>query len=335
MDRNIEQDIYRIISGKLLFTFNGKNYSVIPAKPIIKYEANIIYESIINDEKYSDWIRQDNLERYMIYLGVWNNEMSIFLEKTDKQIEDYKVSLFNNRLNTKMTQKTRNQLLLLRKRISELQQIKQSYYIQTLEGYAESIKYEYIMTHTVYSNNKKVFNQSSSQNSYNEFSAIINEINQHSLTVSDYRKIARSEIWRSFWSIDKNNIFRGTVTEWTEEQRMLAGYSSMYDSVYEHPERPIDNVIEDDDMLDGWMISKRREIEKTKQQDQILKSNNKLDKAQEVFIFTDSKEGAKEIMNMNSQESLLAIAQREHAIQKGQIIDHSSLPDVKKTLLNK
>lgn len=336
MSQELEQFIYRIITGKLLFNFNNKTYTLLPPKPIIKYKANLLYETIISDEKYNEWILAENLERYMTYLEVWNNDMSTFIAKSDKQLEDLKVSLFNNRLNSKMTNRTRNQISSIRRRVADLQMTKQTYYSQTLEGYAESIKYEYIITNTLFHNGKKVFGKfGSMQTSYQDFTAIVSEINKHALQTYHYRQIARSDLWRSFWSIDKNNIFSGPVSLWSEEQRTLAGYSAMYDSVFEHPEKPVDSVIEDDDMLDGWMINQRRTIEKSKQQDSIIKSNNKLGKAQEVFIFTDSEEGIKEVMGMNSDEANLAIAQRANILNKNQSIDHSRLPDVQKDLLSK
>jgi len=336
MSQELEQQIYRIISGKILFNHNNKKYVLLSPKPLIKYRAHLLYESIVNDEKYNEWIRAENLDRYMTYLEVWNTEMSAFIEKSDKQIEDLKVSLFNNRLNTKMSARTRNQLSYIRQKVGELHGIKQTYYAQTLEGYAESIKYEYIISSTLFCNKKKVFGKFGSlQTSYHDFTSVVSEINRLALNTSDYRRIARSDLWRSFWTIDKNNIFFGPISSWTEEQRTLAGYSSMYDSVYEHPEKPIDTVINDDDMLDGWMISQRRAIEKTKQQESVLKSNSKLSKAQEVFVFTDSADGVKEVMSMNSDEANLAIAQRTSILNNNQSIDHSRLPDVQKDLLNK
>lgn len=336
MSQELEQFIYRIITGKLFFLFNNKTYTLFPPKPTIKYKANLLYDSILNDEKYNEWIRVENLDRYMTYLEVWNNDMSIFIEKSDKQLEDLKVSLFTNRLNSKMTARTRSQITNVRKRVSDLQLTRQTYYAQTLEGYAESIKYEYIITNTLFAGKKKVFGKFGSlQTSYQDFTAIVSEINHHALTTSNYRKIARSDLWRSFWSIDKTNIFAGPVSLWTEEQRTLAGYSAMYDSVYEHPEKPNDTVIDDDDMLDGWMITQRRAVEKSKQQESVLKTNTKLNKAQEVFIFTDSQEGIKEVMSMNSDEANLAIAQRTSILNNNQSIDHARLPDIQKELLHK
>lgn len=336
MNNGLEQSIHRIISGKLLFYHNNCLYTLLYPNISLKYKADLIYENILNDEKYNTWIRSDQLEQYMINLEIWTNEMSIFITKADRQIEDLKISLYNNRLNSKMTSRTRSQLNHIRRQVSELQQKKQTFYNQTLEGYAYSIKYEYLIINTLFHNKKRVFGKFGSlQNSHQDFTGIVSEINQYNLSTADYRSISRSDLWRSYWSIDKNNIFDGPVSRWTEEQRTLAGYSAMYDSIYEHPEKPPDAVIEEDDMLDGWMISQRRNIEKAKQQESMTKTSSKLGKAQEVFIFTDSQEGVSEIMNMNTSEANLAIAQRANAINNNNIIEHSRLPDVQKQLLNK
>lgn len=336
MAQELERNIYRILSGKIIFYYNNKNYILTFPKPILKYKANLIYESIINDEKYNEWIRLENLERYMQHIGVWEPEMTLFMKRSEKEIENLKISLYNNRLNARLTNKTRLQLSNIRSRLNQLHTIKQTYFTQTLEGYAESIKNEFIIVNTVFYKGKKVFDKFKSfKNSLNEFNNIVAAIDKHALGVSDYRTIAKSDLWRSFWNVGKNNIFKNSVSEWTEEQLTLVSYSMMYDSVYEHPEKPSDNIINDDDMLDGWMIIQRKNMEKSKKQDEILKTNNKLGKAQEVFIFTDSEEGIQEIMSMNSDEALINMAEREYTINKNETIDHSQLPDIKKEFTNR
>jgi|LakMenE01Jun11ns_1017448.scaffolds.fasta_scaffold9959619_10 hypothetical protein len=336
MVQELERDIYRILSGKLLFSYNKKKYVLTFPKPILKYKANLIYESIINDEKYNEWIRLENLDKYMQYMGVWEPGMSAFMKKSEQEIDNLKVSLYNNRLNAKLTNRTKLQLNNLRAKLGQLNGIKQTYYMQTLEGYAESIKNEFIMVNTIYHNGKKAFDKFKSlKNSLNKFTNIVSEIDKHGLSVSDYRRIAKSDLWRSLWNVGKTNIFKNAVSEWTEEQLTIVSYSMMYDSVYEHPEKPTDNVINDDDMLDGWMIIQRRAIEKSKKQDEMLKTNNKLGKAQEVFIFTDSDEGIQEVMSMNSDEAIMDIAHREHVINKYQHIEHTELPDIQKETKNR
>jgi hypothetical protein len=332
-DKDIEHYVNRILSGKLLFSYKNRLYTLLYPNITLRYKASLLYESIINDEKYNEWITVNNLEKYMEYLGVWNREMAEFMNHSPKQLESLKVSLYQNRLNSALTKKNRQQISYLRTKMNSVSQTKQYFYNQTVEGFAESIKHEFIIVNTLYYKKNKVFNKfKSNNNSSNDFNNLVTEINNYTLDTSIYRSIARSDFWRSFWNINKNNIIDKPICEWTDEQRTLASYTSMYDGVYEHHDKPNDSVIEDDDMLDGWLIHQRKEYEKSKQENSLLNNNNKLAKAQEVFIFTDTQEGIKEITEMNSQEALLDIAQRRHSIEKNGEINQSSLIDVQKQI---
>jgi hypothetical protein len=333
MSYELEKNIQRIISGKLIFTYNNQEYILLTASPLIKYRSCLLFESIINDEKYNDWMREDNLERYMVSLGVWNTDMSMFLKNAPKQIEELKLSMYNNRFNSKYMNKLKNQLSMIRDRFSKIHETKSNYFAHTLEGYAESLKYEYIILNTLYSEDKPAFNLTKSTSvSHDLFSGVLREINNNVLSISQYREIARSDLWRSYWSLSNKKVFASASSEWTDEQRTLAGYSSMYDSVFEHPEKPQQNVIDDDDLLDGWMILQQRNAEKNKQQQEIVNSNSKLGKAQEVFVFTDSKEGVEQILDMNSSEARATIKERSSVINKNNALDHAKLPDVQESL---
>lgn len=332
-DKDIEYYVNRILSGKLLFSYKNKLYTLLYPNITLRYKSSLLYDSIINDEKYNEWITVNNLEKYMEYLGVWNREMAEFMNHSPKQLESLKVSLYQNRLNSALTKKNRQQISHLRTKMNSVSQTKQYFYNQTVEGFAESIKHEFIIVNTLYHKKNRVFNKfKSNNNSSNDFNNLVTEINNYTLDTSVYRSIARSDFWRSFWNINKNNIINKPICEWTDEQRTLASYTSMYDGVYEHHDKPNDSVIEDDDMLDGWLIHQRKEYEKSKQESSLLNNNNKLAKAQEIFIFTDTQEGIKEITDMNSQEALLDIAQRRHSIEKNGDINQSSLIDVQKQI---
>jgi hypothetical protein len=329
MTNDIEIDLYRILSGKLIFSYQNKEYELRNQDSLLKYKANLIFQSIINDEKYNDWIRAEYLDNYMTSLGIWNQEMSLSMKNSEKVIDDLKVSLYGGRFNSKQTEKTRKNLASIRNRIGKLSETRSSFYANTLEGYADSIKYEYLITNTIYCNNQKVFpDLTSTQNSYTEFTGLITEINKYFISVATYRKIARSELWRTYWSLGKEKVFGKAVEDWTDEQRSLASFSTMYDSIYNHPEKPTDSVINDDDCLDGWMILQHRNVEKTKQQEQMTKNSPQMAKAQEIFVFTDSQEGIEQVMEMNSSDSMAIMKERFRAVEKVGEIDQLSLPDI-------
>lgn len=80
----------------------------------------------------------------------------------------------------------------------------------------------------------------------------------------------------------------------------------MYDRVYEHTECPDEEVIEDDDALDGWMLwQKKKSLQekKIKGVDELLGSKGK--NSSEVFLLANNNnEEIQEISELNDSESL-------------------------------
>lgn len=77
----------------------------------------------------------------------------------------------------------------------------------------------------------------------------------------------------------------------------------MYDSIAESPESPSDEIILDDDMLDGWLIIQRRERElRTKQKaaEDVI-SNEKIANSDEVFIVAKSEEDIQKLNHLTTQ----------------------------------
>lgn len=110
----------------------------------------------------------------------------------------------------------------------------------------------------------------------------------------------------------------------------------MYDSAYEHPECPPDNVFEDDDMFDGWMITQKRENEKNRNKNRTEKmlEGKKLNKAGEVFLVANSQEEAQNIYNLNDANSRNIIRERNNIIKDGSnIVEDTQLPDVQRNLV--
>jgi chlorite dismutase len=119
-------------------------------------------------------------------------------------------------------------------------------------------------------------------------------------------------------------------SSYLEEQRRLVQWSCFYDSIYENPESPTDEIIEDDDLLDGWVLKQRREREADKEKQfgqNILKGKN--EKADEMFIVVGNQEDAAKVYKMNSNESKMIQKSRLNAVLKAGEIKESQLPDRK------
>ena len=73
------------------------------------------------------------------------------------------------------------------------------------------------------------------------------------------REIARSNEWRIMWMLGKENpssIFNKKIADFNINQKMLCYWSKVYDSAFEDPERPDDDVINDDEQFDFWLANK-------------------------------------------------------------------------------
>ncbi len=152
------------------------------------------------------------------------------------------------------------------------------------------------------------------------------------------RELARTDPWRSIWNVGKKlgNIFDKPAVEFTSEQKTLMSWSSLYDSVSESSEAPADDVVEDDDILDGWLISQRRKRENLTTQSSVegVIGNEKIANAGEVFVVTGNKsEDIDKISSMNNPHIAAVKKSRFKALENAEgAIQQGDLPDVRHEL---
>lgn len=334
-ENNNENLLYRIVSGKTIFDYLDEEYLLKSPTIDIKYKASLLYNKIISEEKYQNWIREEDIEKIMISLGIWNTNTNDIINALYKRLDDLKVDLFKVWMMPSQQKTIRKNIEHIKKQLNKILAIKYNFYNHTLEGYASSIKNEYLICQTLYKNNKLAFdfNNKSNSKSYAQYNSIVQEIEKMSIGLHDIKVLARSITWKSYWSANKNhNIFDGAVIDWTDDQRTLFKVSQMYDNINEHPECPENIVIEDDDMLDGWMIIQQREQNKAKKEKRLESSNKGLKNATEVFLFPKDQEEFSDIMSLNSVESKMAIKEKMDFIQKKGSAEEYELPDVKRNI---
>jgi hypothetical protein len=333
-DNDIELLLYRILTGRNDFIFNNEKYTLYCPSVDIKYEACIVYDNIINDEKYHDWIREENITPVMISLGIWNSQTDKNLKVLEQKLDNLKVDLFNNFILPSKTKTIRANIKNTKQQINKITYMKQNFLSNTLEGYASSIKNEFIICKTLYRNNKLLFNDDSpSSKSYMLFNALIQEIDKSIISMENYKILARHQIWRSYWnSAKKNSLFSKSIVELTDEQRAMINISSMYDNIYEHPDCPNDAILSDDDALDGWMIVQKRKNEQAKKKADFQNKNENIKNAGEVFVMTETSEDAESVMNLNTIESKMIFREKMNHINNKGTVNDGDLPDVQRDL---
>ena len=327
----------RILSGFFIFFYREQKYKLIYPNIDIKYEAEIYALQEYENNKFNDWIHDDAILDALVSMGVWSYNGDTNLSSLEKQIEDLKVDLYKNVLNPNQLKTIRKTLNNVKNTYNKQYNLRHSLDHYTPSGYSEMIKNYYILVNSIHDDNNKLVFNSVHDVDYQYFENLSSVISENNIDISLYKQIARSDLWKNYWSADSENLFSKSTVDWTDEQKTLVVLTKMYDNAYQHPECPPDNVFEDDDMFDGWMIHQKRENEKSKnkQRTEKMLEGKKLNKAGEIFLVANSQEEANNIYNLNDNTQRHIIRERNQIINRtDHQIDATKLPDVQREIIN-
>ena len=253
------------------------------------------------------------------------------LDKMEDDIEDLNHKLFTSMLNTEKSNFIRLTLQRTREYMSGLVAAKTCLDHTTVEGYASLLKTQFLTRRCLYHEDGRNLEECPSDFLEKAMSQIaIKTIGQ-----AELRELARTEPWRGYWGAsNKQGIFEGLPINYNEDQRSLVLYSKMYDGAYEHPESPEDEVINDDDLFDGWMIHQRKERENTKTKKNIESSiNEKQRNAEELYVFAPSTKDANKINDLNTPEAKARRKRRDLLLRKKGELREAELPDKKQEII--
>ena len=99
-------------------------------------------------------------------------------------------------------------------------------------------------------------------------------------------------------------------------------------------ESPPDKVIQDDDLLDGWLILQNRKREKERVEKEMDKKIGKNKGAQEVYIMAETTEEAQKVEMLNNAMTKGIKKQRQKMVDKHGEIQEQHLPDAKQRMRN-
>jgi len=320
--------VCRIISGKLRFVINDKVYILDHPNRDIRLESQDIYDRVLQECLFTNWLTDKRAVRFLIANQLWSVNGDKNLEQIVHAIEDIKVDLFKAAFNVGRCQKLRERLFKTKDKYQQMLETRHSLDYVTAHGYAESIKNQFIILSTLYDDKGKLVCRDPHLMNYNFFAYVLDAISEHLLSATIYRELARTEPWRSYWVISEGKPFDRSPVEWTDDQKSLVLFSKMYDNAYQHPNCPDDNIIQDDDKFDGWLIHNKREREKERSARRIEQQHSKYGKANEIFVVAGTQEEAKEINDMNTFEAKLTKKRRELAIAQKGVVKEWQMPDV-------
>lgn len=336
---DIDKLIQRIVLGFYLLEIDGELYEIRSPSFSIKSKAQILYDQVIQNNKYdtSSWPSQQTIDYYATINNIWNKSYDEQLKELNKNLDKLKINLYLKYTDNNSRSSIKKDIVSTVKQINSLIQKKHYFSFLNLKDFADSIRYQYILCNIVYLNNELVFDINNIDNNQCDlFNKITQEINQNIISLVDIKTIARSQHWRNYWTASKEHIFPPPVINWTDEQILLINMSKMYDNIREHPECPPDNIIEDDDALDGWILHQNDKREKEKKKQQIEDRYGLKDKkGDEVFLLTQSKEEASEIYGLNDLTTKANIQEIFAVGQKNQPTNWIDLPHIQRGLKQK
>lgn len=324
---------YRIINGYYYILLNNTRYKIIYPSIAIKYIAEQIYVSILQDSRFeTEYISENQLQNILKNNNIWIESMENDLTTAKKQLDQYKVKLFQYYDNTDLRLEIKQSIEAINKTISLLLQKKHSFDYLTLNNFAESVKNQYIISQCIFDqNNNSVFDDNYENLDQSLLYQFIKPIEENQITATDLRNIVKTDLWKSFTCQD--NVF-GPSINLNDDQKNLLSLERMYNNVRQHPECPDDKIINDDDALDGWFLYQKDKAKTTKKKNEVLKRiGGKINKHDNVYILTDNIEEHKSILDMNDNTGKAVLKSIDKAIQDKQTIDWKDIPAVKQDIL--
>lgn len=312
--------VARICSGTIRLKLLDGIVIVRASSPNRLYEANELYQEVFDEALLNGMWDDDGLYGYLLEQGLWDEESQSLLLKLPNEIEEWKVKLFEQSFQENEMKIIRNSLQLAKAKHAELIEKRHSYDHLCASGIANMSRIRYLI---------EEFDDNTED--------IILEMHKQRISEAEIREVARTEPWRNIWTCRKSgdSIFQLPIISYTEEQRQLVSWSQLLDNIYEHPDCPPADVIEDDDRLDGWLIKQRRKRDEKQKINEVegqIKSD-KIKNSQEVFVIADNIKSAKKIYDVNSEHSKAVLKQRFNYLKKHGTVAEQDMPDTKQKIM--
>jgi len=332
MSIDIEKNLYRIIQGRLRYKVrDGLVLYIHEPTPEIIYESHDIYDEVYEESYWKGIYVKEEIIPILIENDYWTPLDDREAEKIQEQVENKKVEAFKSFVKKRQLNAIKMEIHRLEKKWLELYSKKSSLDHVTCEGCAALARNAWIISKTVYHKDGTLYDWSESS-----VTSALNFKVGNSMSQTQYRELARSDLWRGMWSTGKGtDIFGVPFSRITQDQSRLCMYSKMYDSVHESPEAPSEDVIEDDVCLDGWFIIQRKKQEKQKKSNQVdgMIQNEKIRNAGEVFVMAEDSKDAGQIYDLNDGFARGTIKQREAQLkQKEGQVNFTELNDVRQDI---
>lgn len=297
-----ERDFFvsRIICGYFDISLHSKTLKFKHPNKYVNFESNKIYTETYNNCINNDLMTDNEVMQILINEYDWNYDKEKLIRTHSSKLLDLKIELFNNLFNKNRQLVIRKDIKSLVDEYNNLMIVRNHFNHLTAAGISQNAKWNYVFGCCIYCDGKKYLDLNDT-----DINLIATQYWNNYLDDSKLRDIAKSEPWASLWYAAKGgNIFRNKYGDMNSEQIRLISWARMYDNIRKSHKPPTQDVIEDDDMLDGWMAFNRRIAEKETEVSTVERKigNKKILNSQNVFVPVTTFEDAERINNLNTSQ---------------------------------
>lgn len=316
------------MSGKVKINLNDTVIYVGSPTPLQQFEAEDIYRQCLIDGQLLEMMSNEDVMDYLQSIGKWTLEDQQFLDELPTKLESMKVEMYTSysMFKSKRVEQLRRMIKKLIESSFDVFSKRHAYDAFTCEGFALTCKFQYLVCATASDvNNNKI----DITNDNTLIQEIIQAYISSSVPESDVRELCRTDPWRTIWNAGKaeGRVFGVPSILLTDDQRQLLTWSKLYDNIRDAVEPPDDKVLEDDYLLDGWLIVQGRKAKDEMKNRGKGDFSNRMSRANEIFIPVETAEDAQRVDQMNSAQSRMIKRQRMSLLAKTDTIPEERMPD--------
>lgn len=331
--------VARIVSGVIRVRTPIGVYYVGTPSPRMSYLAEELYHERVEQSRFGETYSDDEIVELLVDTGQWTETTERHFNTIPDDIEKLKIGLYRAAFRSDEQASIRKALKKAKSLLSDASAIRHSLDHLTPDGAATLAKNRFLVGMGLQSESgKRLFTSPQDFFKYagDVVDVVITEIIRNRITEEQYRELARKEPWRPIWNLAtiEHSLFGVPPTKYTDEQRVLCSWSSLYDSVFKHPKCPPDSVVEEDDALDGWLILQKQERDRansTQAADELI-GNEKIRNSSEVFMVARNREDAARVMGLNDDSSRSTLRQRLGHVSKHGVVREDQMPDTRLNL---
>ena len=323
-----ERDYFvsRIRSGKYRIQIFKKELEILSPTIEDEYYINKAYMDGMESSLYEGFKTNEEMVSWMVEKNLWSYNEDADLKVHRQKEKDLKIDIYNARNSIKLRERVRSEIRNTEFQVSKLNQKKSAYYNNTCEGIATVEKIsEFLKRCTFFKGELYDFEELPVDLVSSKYYSLF-------LTERQIRDLARNEPWRTIWNLNDTNsvlLFNNGDRELSHDQKNIMVWSKMYDNVQESMDCPQDDIIKDDDMLDGWFLVQGKKRDEERSKSEVDNLNPKVAGSQEVYLMANSKEDRRRIDSLNSFESSVIKKQREQVIKSKGSASQLDFPDEK------